>query len=378
MAVSDADSRRDAAAGRPWERFCLAFAAAGAGAAAGVFLFVLAIDPYGLRTGPDRPPAPIVDLNQRYMYPQIVRSRRYDGAVFGTSTVRLLDPQGLGALFGARFANLGLNAGTPWEQVQLARLLLRHVPRPKVLIFGLDPPWCSPSADRDRLTVRTFPAWLYGERPLRHAQELLSLKSVELAGRVVLNRLGLARDRMRADGYEMFVPADAEYDLARARSHTTLLGSPPPPAGEGPMSDQERAALRMPALEWLEDILALVPETRKILLFPPVHVSVQPPPGSRVADADAECKRRIAAIARRTGSTLMDFRLRSAVTLEDSNYWDPLHYRIAVAQRLATALHEGGGGGEPADGFYRVLHDPGRSADGSPARPEGGAGQNWK
>jgi len=42
-----------------------------------------------------------------------VRSGRYDSAVVGTSTVRLLDPQRLGALFGARFANLGLNAGTP-------------------------------------------------------------------------------------------------------------------------------------------------------------------------------------------------------------------------------------------------------------------------
>jgi len=239
------------------------------------------------------------------------------------------------------------------------------VPRPKVLVFGLDPPWCSPRADRDRFTFRTFPAWLYGERPLTYAYKLLSLRSVELAGRGALNRLGLTPERMRADGYELFVPPDAEYDLARAQHNTRLLRSPPPPAGEAPMSTEERAALSMPALEWLEGILAIIPETRKILIFPPVHVSIQPPAGSRAADAEAECKRRIAEIARRTSSTLLDFRLRSAVATEDANYWDPLHYRLGIAHRLAMALHDGERGRpEPADGFYRVLHSAERSADG--------------
>jgi hypothetical protein len=357
VSVSEVGARPDEAAECLWLRFFLTLAAVAKSLAAAVFVFVLAIDPYGLRVGPGRTPAPIIDLNQRYMYPQIVRSRGYDSVVLGSSTIRLLDPQRLGTLLGGRFANLGLNGGTPWEELQLARLLLRHVPHPKVLIFGLDPLWCSPTADRDRFTSRTFPAWLYGERPLRHAQELLNLKSIELAGRVALNRLGLMPNRIRADGYEVFVPADADYDLARARSHTRLLAFPQLPAGEAPMSDQERATLRMPALGWLEDLLAVMPETLKILIFPPVHISVQPSAGSRYANAEAECKRRITEIARRTGSTLLDFRLRSAVTIDDSNYWDPLHYRIGIAQRLTTALLDAARGGpEPADGFYRVLH----------------------
>ena len=175
MSVSDASSRLDQRPGL-WRGFSATLAAAAASSAAAIFLFVLAVDPYGLRVGPGRPPSPIMDLNQRFMYPQIVRSARYDSAVFGTSTVRLLDPQRLGTLFGARFANLGLNAGTPWEQTQLARLLLGHVRQPKVLIFGLDWPWCSPDTDRDRLTFRTFPAWLYEERPLRYAYKLFSFK----------------------------------------------------------------------------------------------------------------------------------------------------------------------------------------------------------
>src|SRR5690349_6903202 len=105
-----------------WRSFLAAFASAAALFALGLYAFVVLLDPYGLRAGPDRPSGPIMDVNQRYMYPQIVRSGRYDAAVFGTSTIRLLDPRRLREAFGARFANFGLNAGTPWEQVQIASL----------------------------------------------------------------------------------------------------------------------------------------------------------------------------------------------------------------------------------------------------------------
>ena len=56
--------------------------------------------PTGRAPRPGAPAAPIMDLNQRFMYPQIVRSGRFDAAVFGTSTVRLLDPALLDARFG--------------------------------------------------------------------------------------------------------------------------------------------------------------------------------------------------------------------------------------------------------------------------------------
>ena len=169
-----------ASAGAPalaWRRFGLTFAAVAAGLAAALYGVVLAVDPYGTRARPGRAPGPIMDINQRFMYPQIVRGGRFDSAVFGTSTVRLLDPKQLSALFEARFANLGLNAGTPWEQVQLAGLFLRQVREPKVLVFGLDTTWCEPDADRKRVTFRAFPPWLYDEDPANDWPALLNLKS---------------------------------------------------------------------------------------------------------------------------------------------------------------------------------------------------------
>ena len=165
-----------------------------------------------------------MDLNQRFMYPQIARSGRFDAAMFGTSTVRLLDPARARAPSARGFANLGMNAGTPWEQLQLADLFLRRVPQPNALIFGIDATWCEPDADGRRLTPRAFPPWLYDDEPLNDYPALVNLTAVEIAGRVALHRLGLMPERIRADGYEIFVPDDALYDLARARTHLGKAG----------------------------------------------------------------------------------------------------------------------------------------------------------
>ena len=126
------------------------------------------------------------------------------------------------------------------------------------------------------------------------------------------------------------------------------------------MSAVEQAALPMPALPWLDGLLARVPrETQTILVFPPVHVNAQAAPGTREAEVEAECKDRIAAIARTHGAILVDFRRPSPVTTEDSNYWDPLHTRIGIAARVAAALKEAQAtSAEPPDGFYRVLARP--------------------
>ena len=344
---------------RFWKRFSLAFAGAAAFALAALTAFILVLDPYGLRAAPGRPQGPIMDLNQRFMYPQLVRSGRYDAAIFGTSTVRLLDPQRLGEAFGGHFANLGLNAGTPWEQVQLADLFLRHVPRPSTLIFGLDTTWCETDADQRKLTFRPFPPWLYDDRTLNDLPEILNLTSLEIAGRVALNRLGLMPERIRRDGYEVFVPDEALYDLERARFHIwEQVKRPPPPPRPVRLSEAERESLRFPALDWLDATLArLDKETTVILTMMPIHVSWQPAKGSRDAAVDAVCKERIATIGDRHHAPVVDFRMASPVTTVDSNYWDALHYRVGIASRIVASLRKARDTWEDApDGFYRVLN----------------------
>lgn len=339
---------------RPWPAFTRAFAAAALGLSLALFVFVLVTDPYGTRASSAHSLGPIMDLNQRFMYPQIVRSGRYDSAVFGTSTIRLVDPKRLGELFGGQFANLGLNAGTPWEQAQLMDLFLRHVRQPRVMILGLDATWCERDADQKRLTFRVFPAWLYDESALNDGPGLFNLKSVEIGARVALHGLGLMRARIRGDGYEVFVPPESAYDLGRARAHIPAVVAPAAPE---PAPEVDRIGMVMPALPWLDGILGRIPVgTATILTFMPVHIALQSRPGSYEAVWDEECKTRIRDLGARRKATVVDFRRRSPVTVEDSNYWDALHFRIGIAERIAQSLWDAHvNGREAPGGFDRIL-----------------------
>lgn len=344
-----------------WRAFGTVFALVSAALAATLYGFILLQDPYGLRVGPGRPPRPIMSTNQRFMYPQIARSGLYDAAVFGTSTMRLLEPGRLGqALGGGRFANLAVNAATPWEQLQLARLLVRHVPALRTVVLGLDRDWCDPAADRDshRVTFRGFPRWLYDEDPLNDWPELLNLKSLEIAGRVALHRWGALPARIRPDGFEVFTPPEASYDPARARVHlregsggpVDVEDAPPPPAGGPPL----------PAVAWLDGFAEALPATtRLVLVFPPLHALGLPAAGSRDAEADERCKARIAAGAAGRRATVVDYRWRSELNGRDDNFWDRLHYRLPVAARIVADLGAiSRGAPAPADASYRVLSSP--------------------
>ncbi|MCC7282510.1 MAG: hypothetical protein IT556_09020, partial [Acetobacteraceae bacterium] len=54
----------------------------------------------------------------------LARSARFDSAILGTSTSRMLRPAVLDPLFGARFANLSMNDATAWEQYRLGLVFL--------------------------------------------------------------------------------------------------------------------------------------------------------------------------------------------------------------------------------------------------------------
>lgn len=324
-----------------WRRFCLAFGTTVASLLAALTVLLLLADPYGVsRVGLGRP-RPMMDTNQRFLYPQLVRLGDHDGLVIGSSTSRLLEPERLNAAFGGRFANLALSDGRPWEQSRVFDLFVRVKGPPRTLWIGLDGVWCDPAADTNRITDRGFPDWLYDEVDWRDLTRLFNFKTVEIAGRHIGALLGLQAPRFDGDGFGDFTPGEASYDAARAAMHI-WRGAPrgiepiEPPVV---LSVAERAALRFPALDWLDGMLArLASRTRTLLVFMPVHVAAQPRPGSQEAAREAECKRRVADIARRHGAQYADFRRPSAITTRDANYWDRLHWRIGVGRDLIDAV----------------------------------------
>lgn len=339
-----------------WRRFSAAFAAAGLGLGLAALGFVASMDPYGLRAGPGRPPGPIMDRNQRFMYPQIARGGAYDAAVFGTSTARLLDPRDLDRAFGARFANLAVNAATPDEQRALARLFLRRA-GVRAVLFALDGTWCE--AHPRARTAHPFPDWLYAPPAPWDVLRQTNGQSLGIAARVALNRLGLAPARIRGDGYAVFTPPDAAYDAARAADHIhggTALD--PELDGEAPEAAPETAA--MPMLAWLDALVAAAPaDARRLVAFMPVHAAAQGAPGTAQGRREAACKAQVAAIGRARGAVVVDFRIPSPVTTRDDNYWDALHYRLPVAGRIVAGLRAAvATGADAEDGFYRVLAHP--------------------
>ncbi len=325
--------------------------------------FVLLMDPYDVVPFSLPIKRPLMDDNQRFLYPGVVRSGRFDSAVFGASTGRLLQPAHLDQRLGGRFANLAMNSAMAWEQYKLADLFLRTVPAPRTMIFTLDHTWCEAKADVERTTFRPFPPWLYDEDRWNDLAYLLNGKTLEIAWRLLGYHLGWRRPRLGDDGYERFVPPDEQWD--RVKVEAKIYGGPKraiPAALQPPytVSEAERQGWRFPALVWLKELLTRLPEgTRPVLAFMPVHAIAQPQPGSYADAYEQECKSRITHLGEQSGAYVVDFRIPSRITTDDANYWDNLHYRIGVAgwieETLASVLS---GQRATPDGAWRLLAAP--------------------
>ena len=312
-----------------------------AGVLIALYAFLLAMNPYGNFPNWVLRDHVMTDDNQRYQYPSVVRSGRYDSLIIGTSTSRLLDPKPFAAALGGRFANVAMNAGTAWEQAELAKLFLRHQPKPHALVVGIDWVWCAVNADRERITFRGFPEWMYDDDPWNDLAYLLNARAIEIAGRRAGAAMGLAKPRLPPDGWEIFTPPERDYDLGKAREKIYGNGArslPQPMVPPDVVSADERARWQFPALAWLETLIDRGNWQRILLVLPPVHVMAQPVPGSRKSLEEAQCKSHIAAIAERRNIPVIDFRIASDITRRDENYWDPLHYRVAIAERFASGV----------------------------------------
>jgi len=320
---------------RSWKRYWRLIAAVFVGELLIVCALIAVANPYGNLPHLLLKSHVIMDTNQRFQHPSIARSGRYDSIVIGTSTSKLLRPGALERVFGGRFANLAFDDGRAWEQYQIAKLFAEHTAHPHTLLIGIDSVWCDPDADTHITTYRGFPEWMYDDDPWNDLVWMLNKRTVEISGRRIGNVLGINPDRIPPNGYDVFVPDESLYDLAKARAH---IGPVPPASPKSYIAtDAERRSWRYPALRWLEELLDGTWQ-RKAIVIVPVHAAAQPQPGSLAAAREEECKARLAALARRHGVPLVDFRIRSDITMRDENYWDSLHYRVPIAERIVDEI----------------------------------------
>ena len=335
----------------PWRRFFRLATGAAAIAAGIVYAFVVLVDPFD--TLPLSPPAHRVPVasNQRFSYPTLARSQRFDSALIGTSSSRLLRPVVLNPLFGARFVNLAMNDATVYEQSKLFAVFARAHPAAKVMILGLDYRWCVTGPDYQKLTFRAFPEWMYRDNSWVGYREMFNQYAVQSAGQLFGILIGIKQPDQGLDGYTSFVPPDATYDAARALTHLRDSG-PAIPVGS---RDGPPAGWEYPTMPALRDMLLAMPAaSRKLLFFIPYNHRLLTPAGSPGAEVWDECRRRVVAEAKAVANTLvMDFMLASPTTNVDENYWDGIHYRTGIADRLARDMAAAEKGEASED--YRVL-----------------------
>ncbi len=343
-----------------WRGFWVTTIGTAVGLAVGVYALVLVVDPYDtvFFSPPfDREP---VTTNQRFSFPALARKRRFDSALIGTTTTRLLEPARFDAELGGSFVNLSMNSGTAWEQLQIFKVFLSRHKRPRTVIFGLDVVWCEAADSYPKFTPRPFPPWLYDDDPWNDLLHLFNLPALEETARQFAYLTGIRAPKYGKDGYTSFLPPRRLYDLEKARHH--LYGGAAPrvkapvaePVRPGP---EARAAWRFATHPLMAEMLRALPEaTVKVLMFVPYHHFHQPAPGSRQDAQWTECKRRLTALASRfRNAHVLDFMIRSEITLKDENYWDPLHFDRAIDARLAGLVAAAVNTGRGADGLYRYL-----------------------
>jgi hypothetical protein len=345
--VSSSTSSSD----RAWRRFFTRAVATAANGCAVVYAFVALVDPWGVlpfHIPAERPP---ISTNARYAFAGLARSDRFDAAIFGTSTMRMLRPAALNEAFDARFANLAMNAATAYEQSRLFEVFLRAHPDPRAVVIGLDHVWCD-AGPLQRYTPRAFPEAFYESSPWPAYREMLSFYAVQEAARQFAVLTGMMRPRYGRDGYTRFLPPEDRYDAARAAANL-----PPLPPGIDWTMPTPPARATFPPLTLLQRMVAGTPaETRLVLVFMPLWLGAQGAPGSGAAARTEDCKRQVAAMARtRPGTVVLDFWRASPITRDPTHYWDPMHYRDAIAERIEAALRGVAGGAPVESDDYAVL-----------------------
>jgi hypothetical protein len=256
------------------------------------------------------------------------RDQQFDSAVIGNSTAQMINPAVLSKATGLRFVQLYMTGASPREQLAMLDFYLRHHQPIGALVFMTDPFWCS------HQPIETppgrFPYWLYDRNPLPYMGRLFTWPAIEHVSQRISIGMGW-RPRSEPNGYfsyeDIWLPGTFR-DANRPRD--------PAPA--------TTAAGRevFPEIALLDAVVKRLPaSTAVVLAVPPTFHTTVAEPGTWAAEERAACDAALKrVVAGRPHSNFINYRVDNAMTRDINNFADYVHYRPAIADKMAEGIAE--------------------------------------
>jgi hypothetical protein len=330
MSISSSISSSDETPG--WARCLAACYGTLAGAALVILLLMILVDPYDSGLFGLIPIRGVDDRIEALANVSRARDPRFDSAIFGNSTVQLLDPAELSPATGKRFVQLVAPGADPRGHIATMDFFIRHHAQIGAFVVGIDAAWCV--HEMLPMAKNAFPFWIYSGSRLDYAGNLFTWRSIDHLFRRIAIGLGL-RQPMRADGfwsYEEVWPPGRKHPEATPQDWPRFAGRVDP---------------AFPFRSLLEATIQKLPaEVPVVFVMPPVFYSLVPPPGSQSAAEHEACKAAYhSIIAGRPRSNILDFVVDNALTRDPGNFADLIHYRAKIARILeagvAASLRDG-------------------------------------
>jgi hypothetical protein len=318
-----------------WRRCAIAFLAVFFGGLGSIYAFLVVVDPYD--TG--RFPTPLLpgvfagqglfETGQRTGNASRGRDPRFNAAIFGDSRAQLLDPAKLSEATGLSFVQLTTPGSGPKEQTALMRYFLRLHPGAEAMVLGADERWCD--HDPSLPLTHPFPFWLY-RGDLEYLTHLLSSRALNDAKTRIKLTMGLVP------------PADLRGYVDYETGHVWNF-HPPIRPDIGP-AVAATPNTYFPALEKFDLLLSeLPPQTKFVIMMPPVYYTALPAPGTQAAADLSACKVELARRLGRQGNAFLDYLVDGPISRDPENFMDPMHYRLNIARvieaRIASAVSAG-------------------------------------
>lgn len=254
------------------------------------------------------------------------RDPDFNAAIIGNSTAQMIEPSALSRATGLRFAQLYVTGASPREQLAVLDFFLRNHKEVNALVIAADPGWCV--HERPKEAGAPFPYWLYDEGVVTYAARLISWPAIEQAFQRLSIGLGW-RQRMARDGFVSY-----EDIWPPGRFNAVNIPRDPPVAAT--------AAARevFPEIAALQGVVRkLAADVPVVIIVPPTFAPTVARPGTDAALERGACDAALRQVVTgRPRSNFINYRVDNAMTRDQANFADFIHYRASLARKIEEGI----------------------------------------